>query len=476
MAEPYVPSIIYPNGGEIITDKNITISWTSLSQYDPSNRDVVFELYFTDNYENYNIPDWKLIAEINSSQEEFEWNFNNSINSDACRIGIRSRNSRGERSDFNISANNFTIKRQKLITPIIISPINNQKVNNFIEFIVDKESIRNSFSQRAFLQIYYSSEKNNIAKTIIVENYPVLESNFIWNATDKISSDDYKFEIYLSDDNGNVSEPVIIKNINLVHEGYFYIDTIPPEASIFINNDDVFTNKNDVNIEILAYDKTTKVHSVRFLEGTNYGSADNDGEVRPFSFTSGDGIKTVELITQDFGANRIGDSGKNINLLLKNIEETGSSLVDICSLDNYTWAISDGVSNKLYKCGQFPIEILTITDTPTSISSYKSNIYIGTELNNSGKLWLLSGNTLTLKKEFSESDSKINSMVENDNIFNIGLENGEVWKYDESNFNLVYTFLNPIKSLYSDKNILFATEKNEETIYIYNGISFILID
>ena len=63
-------------------------------------------------------------------------------------------------------------------------------------------------------------------------------------------------------------------------------------------------------------------------------------------------------------------------------------------------------------------------------------------------------------------------MIEYGGLFYIGLENGEIWQYDEQEFVLISVFLNPIKSLFSDNNLLFATEKNEETIYLYNGISF----
>ncbi len=472
MSEPNLLTITYPNGKEIISDNEIEITWTSPSTISTDGNEVKIEIYFTEHYEPLDIPQWKMIAEVKSSETSYLWHFEDFINSEECRIAMRTRNSNGEASDWIVSASNFSIRRRKINSPTIIKPIDGQRINDFVEIEVDSSSIIGTPSQRTFLQVFYSSEKSNIGKTVLVQNYPI-EQNYIWNTMEIPPSDDYKLEIYLSDDSGNISKPSVIKNLNIIHNGFFYIDTKCPEASIFIGNDDIFTNTLNNNVEVLYYDRTTDLHSMIFKEDINYGSEESPGDVKPFTFTSGDGVKTLELIAQDYGANRTGDTGKEIRVFQKFIETTGTEIVDIASTAIYSWAITSGTEKALYRMSDFAVKILDFDDTPTAIGAYKENIYVSTVNNNKGNLLLLTGNKVSSMYSFDDYNTIINSMFENNSLLYLGMENGELWYFNELDVSLVYTFINPIKQVYSDNNTLFVTLKNDDTLYLYNGTTFV---
>lgn len=474
MSEPNLLTIIYPNGKEVISDTQIEITWTSPTTISTDGNIVKIEVYFTDNYEPLDIPKWQMIAEVKSSETSYLWSFEDSINSDNCRIALRTRNSNGEASDWIVSAANFSIKRSKINSPTVLKPVDGERINDFVEIKIDTTSIIGTPSQRTFLQIFYSSEKANITKTSLVQNHPIYQ-NYIWNTMDILPSDDYKLEIYLADDSGNVSRPSIIKNLNIIHNGFFYVDTQCPEASIFIANDNTFTNTVNNNVEVLYWDKTTDLQSLMFKEDINYGGEESPGDVKPFTFTSGDGIKTLELIAQDFGANRTGDNGTEIRVFNKYIESAGVSIIDLAKTSVYSWAIVSGTEDALYRMSDFAVKILDFDETPTAIGAYKENIYVSTVNNNKGNIWLLTGNKLSSVYSFEDYNTVINSMFENNGLLYMGMENGELWYFNELDVSLVYTFQNPVKQVYSDNNVLFVTLKNDEILYLYNGTTFVNI-
>ena len=65
MSSPSQPTLIYPNGNEIISAKYIIIEWKeSIPVSDGSVS--WYEIYYTDNYDYLEEPDWKMIAIVPS--------------------------------------------------------------------------------------------------------------------------------------------------------------------------------------------------------------------------------------------------------------------------------------------------------------------------------------------------------------------------------------------------------------------------
>jgi hypothetical protein len=482
MSEPYVPNIIYPNGGEHLDSGQATITWnTPIATAD--HRKVVFDIYFTDDFDYRSEPDWQQIATVPSTETSYLWKFGQFLRSDACRVAIRARNSRGERSDFSVSAANFSISRKKLMTPTVVSPVQGGRYDKVITIITDDKGLLGTPSQRSFFQMFYSSASQKIASTLIASDVEIGGQSVNWDITNLVPANDYVLQVFLKDDDGNVSDSVYIRDINIVHEGFFLVDTTAPigAAAISFNNttkkQDAFTRKTDVTVQIVAYDDTTGVHALQLSEGTNQAKPDSLSNVKRFTLSSEDDLKTVELLLQDYGANRNSDTGSIQRLYQTLIDIDDTSIADIATdpTNEVLWAVTNGASKRLCKVTDFASLLPVFEDDPTAVIVYQSMPHIGTKTDtNIASLYRFNGGDTELVKTFTESDSTINSMSVFDGNLYIGMENGIVYSFDGLNFDIVDSMANPVKSLYSDGNLLYLVQKNSTALYIFNGSEFIV--
>jgi hypothetical protein len=473
MSAPYPPTLIYPNGGETVIDKELTISWSLPAPISSDDRAVLIEIYYTDQFDASTEPDWRQIAVVPSHATQYVWRFGSYVKSSRVRVAIRSRTSRGERSDFVISAGNFTINRRKLATPAVISPTPGSRWDKYIEIVPDHRAIEGTYSQRSFYQFAYSSAKANVPLTPIAQDVPVGTRSVIWNIIDVTPSDDYAIHVFLRDDDGNTSDTLLIKGVTVAHEGYFLIDTTPPVATIVINDDDEFTRDRDVTVKIVSYDDTTGVHSMQLFEGENAARPEPVANVRPFKLSEEDGTKIVELLLQDFGANRNSD---RVQRLLESVIGDGLSITDVLFASGYVWVTTTGGGNYLYRVGEYPLRVYTFSSQPTALGSYNSQLYVATTTaaTNKGTLYRYTGaSTIESVYAFSGSDSAVNCMAEHAGKLYIGLENGGVFEYDGSTFASIADVSNPVRSIVSDGNSLYLVMKNSSDLMIYNGSDFV---
>lgn len=466
-----VPTLIYPNGGESILNSEITIRWNAISD-----NDIAFiELFYTDNYDPFTEPTWLQIASVLPSATNYLWRFGKALKSNKVRVAARTRNISGERSNFSISADNFSIQRKKLTTPSIIVPFENEKYDKSIEIIVDESGIIGTFSQKAYYQFYYSCPSLGIASTPIAQNIPVGSDPVLWNTSNLQPANDYILQVYLSDDGDNMSDSVFVHQIQISHEGFFIVDTTPPVGAIIINNDAAFTNKTEVNVQIISYDESTGVHSLLLTDGENTSKPDTIADVKRFIVSEENEIKTIQLKLQDFGANRSGDDENILRRFNVAINLEDSSIADIAiDFDNKAlWAVTTGELKSLYKITDFPAKKATLELAPSSVIVYRTSVYIGMITgDNTGLFAMYDGASIVNIEIFTEPDSVINCMEVHGNYLFIGMENGFIYRFDGLNFDTIDRLDNPIKFMYSDKNLLYLTQKYDATVYAYNGSTF----
>jgi hypothetical protein len=473
---PNYPSIISPNGGETYLTNEITISWNAPNPLGADHpRSFDYEIYYTDQFNPLKEPDWQQIAVVPSHVESFVWRYGNNIRSETCRIAIRARNSRGERSKWSISAANFSIRRKKIDPPTVISPMDNERYDKVIQILLDNSGIIGTYSERSFYQFYYSSVEAGIPLTPIAQNVPIETKTIQWQTISLAPAKDYIIQGFLADDVGNVSDSIFIKNIEIAHEGFFLIDTKPPESAIIINNNATFTKERDVTITVVSYDKTTAVHSMQFQDESNKSLPEPISDVAHYTLSEGDAIKKVELLLQDYGANR---NDSETQRLFETIveDDNGTAIADI-AIDKDTstaWAIVSSPLNYLYKIKQFPSLVTAFEDEPTSVSVFNSFAYVGVKTSDSlGILMKYNGYEAVVVKEFTEADSIINTMTTHDGKLYMGFENGSVYRFDGLTFQKLNGVNNPVKSLVSDGNLLYLTERNSTEIYVFNGTEFV---
>jgi hypothetical protein len=467
MVTPNSPTVIYPNGGDNISASSVLIRWTPVS-YAQS-----FALYFTDEYDTRGDFEWQQIATIPSLFQAFSWR-PVGVRSDKCRIGICAIGTNGLRSPMAVSAANFSYRRQNIPTPYLISPLANQSYDKYITIQVDDSALVGAISQRTYYQFYYSSLKQDIPSTPIQQNVAVGSDPVIWNTIDLPPSDDYVLDTFLQDDAGNTSNHVYL-TFSLSHEGYFLLDTTPPVAAITVNNGNVFTNSPVVSVQISSYDATTAVQSMQLQESDGtLGQPAAPANVATFTLSAGDGFKQVELLLQDFAGNR---NNQVVQRLFQPIVELNqTNIVDIAfdSVFDAVWVVTSGKGNYLYRYANFPTLITTFSTTPTAVGVYQSQAYVATvNLSNAVSIYKWSG-AQQLIQTFTQQDSVVNSIVAYAGDLYFGMENGNVWQYDGTNFTVVQKLPNPVRTLMSDGSQLYASLKNDLSIYVYSGTSFIV--
>jgi hypothetical protein len=474
MSNPYTPTLRYPNGGEtIVGGTTITTTWTTPTPASDDYRLVQIELFYTDDYEPNREPTWIQIASVPSSDTSYPWRVPNFIHSPRCRVAVRAKNSRGERSGYSVSAANFLITHKKLKTPALISPTSHSRYDKYIEIVPDDRAVAGSYSQRSRYQFFYSSVSANVPPTPLSQGVPVGTKSVVWNTIDVPPANDYAIGVYVADDDGNRSDTLIVEGITIAHEGFFLIDTVPPVASITINSGEEFTRFRDVSVNIVSYDETTGVHSMQLIEGTNKALPEPVASVRPFKLSEDDGTKVVELLLQDFSGNR---NITDIQRLFENIlEQTGLVIEDIAFDSGVAWVATSGTANSLYSIEDYPQKVYTFTGVPTAVGVYNSLTYVATKsATNKGTLYRYTGAlTVDAINTFTDSDSVINCIANHGIKMYLGFENGNVYSYDGYVLVKVDEMSNPVSSLMSDGSSLYLAMRNDDGVYIYDGSGFV---
>jgi len=464
--KPNAPTIISPNGGNTFTSL-VTIAWSVPSTLAPDGREVMFDVYFTDNFDVNTEPEWIQLATLPASVNQYAWTPRGGTNSAKCRIAIRSVNSRGERSEYVVSESDFSVFRKQLTAPSVVSPSPGGTYDKSVNIQVDDSGIVNTHSQRTY------SASLGIPQTAIAQDIPIGSDPFFWNTIQLEAAGDYVLEAFLEDDEGNSSTHVFVP-FAIIHEGYFILDTLPPDAAIIINNNAVFTNKQTVSVQIASYDAATAVHSMQLLEpnGTS-GQPDAPSGSLSYGLSSGDGVKAIELLLQDFGGNRNNKTLQRLFGVLIGI--VGTEVVDIAfdGVGDVLWAVTSGATNVLYQVTAFSSQKTTFTNTPTAVGIFEGTPFVGTvNDNNQGTLLKFTSFPETVNV-FTTADSVINTINAYGELLYVGMENGSIYSFNGIAVTLVDTLSKPIKALVTDGSLLYAVLKNELNVYVFNGSSFV---
>ena len=472
------PIFTYPNGGETITSRTVSVSWTRpMAQV--NNTLLWYDLFFTDAWDTDKANDWRHIATVPVSVSNFTWNVPFSIGSSKCRFAIRTRDVHGVRSDYLISGDVFSILRPKLLRPSVISPVDGGRYHHFVPIVLDHGSIMDSFSRRASYQIFYASSNHQEDWELIQQNVRVGSPPIYWDVRDLSASDDYSIKIILVDDDGKSSVPVFINNIQIDPMNYFILDTLPPKGTVSIEGDLEFTKERNIIVRLNAFDESTAVKSVQLREvsasGTIDGPEQDMSNVKTWRIPgTEDGSRCIEAIFKDYGNNVVDETDEDEHesfrtYISNNNVEVGSFLVILNGSDIVVWTAFGGTSPSLFKNKS---SYVSLSGLATSMALFSSELYLGIKTSgNKGKLQKIEETSVTDVYDFTDLDSVIMTMQEYDDSLYIGLQNGELHKFDGTTMTgiPVYDFGSQIDSLNSDGTLLYIGVEQTGSVYVYNG-------
>lgn len=468
------PTLVYPNGGEIITANNIIITWFEPSDINEHSKIIWHEILFTESYSKFGDTRWKQIASVPSNTSSFYWQIPISIKSNSCRIGIRSVNNEGFRSKISHSSANFVIKPEILPKPAIIEPISGKDYFSYVPIILDPNIISGKFSSRAFYNVSYRSDSLGVDWTTIKSGIPISQRQLYWDVKNLPTSYDYviKVEVF---DNNVISEPSYVRNVRVNSLNYFIIDTVPPVGEVDVLDTSDYINYRNVSVRIQAADKTTAVEKYR-LEQEDVVSPPimytdsrfrdiSVSEVVPWNVQGDDGIKLIKGRFVDYGGNTLPLLDTRTffrNYKTSNNEEATAFVAD--ENDNLWSAFGTDGSVLFFKKTMVASTDYTVSD----MKFYNSVLYLGgTDESNYGYLLKYTNRQISTVLSFDTSDSVITSMSVFDNKLFMGLENGRIYA-----FNGATSILINGDNILEDNIVFMATNNGVLFVFVGNSLNY----
>lgn len=310
MPAPEQPTLLYPVGGEKIETSSLVILWD-----EPSSGDVpaFIEIRAGNSSDIFFDDKSYVIGRIIPGIKRFVWNIPPRFSGSDIRVSIKSVSIDGSRSAASVSFAPLSILKLSLPSPILVSPKNNDLVSSSALITFDDSPYEYYGNDRVQYYIYASSEKAEANYIVVAENVPVGTPSLSWNIEGLKNANDWYLNVFAADDSGLRSSTVNVGPLTLGNPGFFILDTEPPDVSVRVQNDEFYTRKRDISVQVYSSDDATSIHAMRIIEKAKSGSSYSDNATSPpkafasdviFQLTDKDEKKYISIFAQDYGANR----------------------------------------------------------------------------------------------------------------------------------------------------------------------------
>lgn len=493
------PTLTYPNGGEIFTEGDINIQWTEPGSLLTTEL-FWYEIFITDDFNNTKKQELIQIATIPSGNTSYSYTIQKNLRGKKSRIGIRSVNNKGQKSNTSFSADDFTIINEFLPSPALIEPTKGGTYFSYVPFIFDHNGVLGRSSQRSFYQIYYKSDNQNIDWTLLQSNIMVGTDPINIDVSNFNTDSDYVLKIELVDAD-SISAPVFIDNININNINVFLIDTEPPTGTIKIIDNNEYTKNTGLILKLSSSDEVSATKDVQIQQTnieTNQVALGSYVPLTPLitwdikEEVEGegvvDGVKLIQARFRDYGDTTLQSATQKYFRTFKNLNnrEVTTFLYGSTGVNSnlyYTFASdeSNSILAELYKDLAL---VSTLTGDCTSLEIYNNVLYIGVKDDeNKGLLQRLTTTVDTVvdneQEFFDVSETVVNSLYSSDSVINamevfdstlfLGLDNGELLSFKGSTItseNNTYLNLKSIRNIKTDGIMLYIFFYNTTEILI----------
>ncbi len=321
-----------------------------------------------------------------------------------------------------------------------------------------------------------------------------------------------------------------VYNLKIQQPGMFFIDTTPPQTILDIESSAGITNQLTHTLNIYSEDATTEVEQIQLREcnasdqvalGNVSDIADpptdcnsiedliaapdaNFGKLigKPLGYSTKtqwtledqSGLRRIEALVTDTGGNTsiqdikktfipIFRSNFSITDIVVTMEDREVTIIDEDSATTESarfevayLAVENG---EYWILEPFPRLIASsFTDRKIlSLFSFDGLIYLFTYVNSvafpdTGTVFRDNKTSIGEIFTFTSVLPVTRAVAEFQDVMYVGLENGELWKFNSVVFSLVATFDNPISTLVGDNEYLYIGLSNSPQISLYNGTTF----
>ena len=324
-----------------------------------------------------------------------------------------------------------------------------------------------------------------------------------------------------------------VYNIKIQQPGMFLIDTKPPQAVLEIEDSDGITNELVHTITVFAEDETSDIERIQIrecdastklalgnTETTNFGeiikcktieellesNSVDFGKLigKPLGYSTKtqwtlvdkSGLHKLEALLTDTGGNTSVQSVNKtfipvfrndipINDLIVSVEQRNNTTINQDSQGNIIVQEDSSIFEVAYlvtEDGQywtlepFPrlIGYAVSSRSLRKLFVYNGSVYLFTYRGviDSGIMYIDNKSSINILFTFPNNLSQTNAVAQFLDILYIGLENGELWKYNGATVSWVTTFPSPISSMYGDNQYLYVGFFNSSLVTLYNGVAF----
>jgi hypothetical protein len=202
------------------------------------------------------------------------------------------------------------------------------------------------------------------------------------------------------------------------------------------------------------------------------GTAESFANLKYWTLTDDDGIKTLKVKFQDYGGNRTSNDTSSFRILF---EANDEDIVDVIrqKSNNAVWLAKNGNQPSIYALNPNTSFISFVNEKINCIAIYADILYISVETSDHTALvYRWTGFVLEEAFSMDSVDSEIISMHEFNNKLYLSCKNGSFYSYNESSLSLIKIFDSQLVKVYSDDSLLYLIPRNSRKIFVYDGSKF----
>jgi hypothetical protein len=465
---PFKPILTFPINFELLSGQ-VQVTWKEASPPDPCDSFVTYELQFTRTFSHDSA--WQTIAmDIPRGTASLLVDFGGVPASDDCGIRIRARDRKSLLSPWSTNQAAFAIANHAPHPVEMLFPLGRETFDGSIPLVWRGTEQRDIDGHNVFYRVEITSLSSKDSGWVAVPDGEKLQAgsvSFNVNSFDFPEGDDFGVRVIAYDELGLGSDPAMVGRLKIRHTGNFFVDTIPPEGGLAINDGDALAIDRHVRLNLFAVDVSSGIKDVRFK------NADEDcwGEWEPYSeekfwtLSSGDGVKRVFVQYRDFADNV--SEVCDCDVVSRVFCDEGNA-TDVEVLNDKLYASFDKNGNLV------EYRVLVRQAATVSQPQITSLARLGSFLYMSAYDPTLSQTTIyrydgTASAVASGISSKALTMVGYNDKLYIGMQDGKVYELDNLALSVSYATANPVHRLRTDGISLFAGVRGGGQYLVFDG-------
>lgn len=451
---PWKPVLTFPINFAILSGI-VYIDWQASIPLDLCDEPATFEIQFTRTLSRNT--GWRTLASgIPSSTRTFAFDVSQVPFTIDGGIRIRSRNDRGLVSAYSQSSTAFTVANHAPNPVALTSPSAGDVVDATIAVSWREASIRDIDGQKVTYRIEATDNASSGTGWIPIPGagaIPEGTTSFLIDSSLFPDGSDYGMRMIATDSLGADSTPSSALGFQVLHSGEFFIDTLPPEGTVLINDGSALAKSQRVKLTLTASDNGTGIRDVRFKNADEdcWSDFDTFASEKTWDLSPADGVKRILVQFRDYAGNI--SQACDCEIVSRVLCGAGN-VTDIEVFSGRLFAAFDRNGNLL----EYKVLVSTAATLPepeiTALARLGNSLFIATHdaLSGLAKVYRLDG-VPTLLFTFS---GKILSMVAYNGFVYAGMDNGAILALTSTSSSTSHTATSAVTRLRTDGTVLLA--------------------